>query len=146
MSASQPDNVMSRNLLIRGGCRLSNNIMASPCLTVRVVRQDRRRYSKRCGLTFRTFSPKLTAGMSNVLLASAINGSGMAWLPASTVGAAIQAGSLQKIISPDFPETDLHVSMLSLRTPEIRELDALVSSLGSAITHAVKLLREGCLT
>ena len=67
----------------------------------------------------------------------------MAWLPASTVGAAIQAGSLQIIISPDFPETGLHVSMLGLKTPEIRELDTLVTSLGSAITHAVKLLREG---
>ncbi len=93
----------------------------------------------------RTFSPKLTAGMSNVLLSSAINGLGMAWLPASTVGAAIQAGSLHKIDSPDFPETDLHVSMLSLRTPEIRELDPLVTSLGSAVTHAVKHLRKGCM-
>lgn len=66
----------------------------------------------------------------------------MAWLPASTVGAALTADRLEHIISPDFPETDRHVSMLSLRTPEIRELETLVTSLGSAITHAVERLRE----
>ena len=90
----------------------------------------------------RSFSLQLTAGMTNVLLSAALNGMGMAWLPASTVGEALNSGSLHRVVSPAFPEVDLKVSMLSLRTPEIRELDTLVVSLGDAITHAVKVLRE----
>lgn len=91
----------------------------------------------------RSFSLQLTAGMTNVLLSAALNGMGMAWLPASTVGEAVNSGSLHRVIDPAFPEVDLQVSMLSLRTPEIRELDTLVVSLGDAITQAVTRLREG---
>jgi DNA-binding transcriptional LysR family regulator len=91
----------------------------------------------------RSFAPRLTTGMTSVLLSAAINGIGMAWLPASTVGEAIHAGRLQRLSSPDFPEMDLQVTMLRLRTPGTPELDALVLSLGNAITHAIKQLSEG---
>ncbi len=71
------------------------------------------------------------------------NGMGVAWMPASTVGEAINSGSLHRVVGSAFPEVDLQVSMLSLRTPEIRELDTLVALLGDAITHAVNVLNEG---
>lgn len=91
----------------------------------------------------RSFSSQLTAGITSVLLSAAVNGIGMAWLPASTVGEAIHAGRLQRVFSPDFPTIELQVSMLSLKSPEAREMSALVLSLGEAIVDAVKELREG---
>ena len=64
-------------------------------------------------------------------------------VPASTVGEVVNSGSLHRVVDPAFPEVDLQISMLSLRTPEIREPGTLVVSLGDAITHAVTRLSDG---
>lgn len=84
-----------------------------------------------------SFSARLTAGMTSVLLAAAIDGLGVAWLPASTAGDAIQSGRLIRIDEPAFPTLDLTVSMLRLRTPEMHQLDELHAALGMEIAKAV---------
>ncbi|MGQ7843132.1 LysR substrate-binding domain-containing protein [Granulosicoccus sp. 3-233] len=88
------------------------------------------------------FSARLTAGMTSVLLGAAINGLGVAWLPASTAGEAIRSGRLIRIHDPAFPTLQLTVSMLWLRTPEMHRYDELHEALGGEIARAVGELHE----
>lgn len=89
----------------------------------------------------RTFRPVLTAGMTSVLLSAAVQGLGMAWLPASVAADAIGSGALVEIGELGFSALDMGVSMLRLRTPDSQALDALYDALGACIASAVEDLR-----
>ncbi len=92
------------------------------------------------------FYPRLTAGMTSVLLTAAINELGVAWLPASTAGEAVRSGQLVKIVAPAFPTLELTVSMLRLRTPEMHRFDELHAALGVEIASAVGEMQRSCPT
>lgn len=83
------------------------------------------------------FYPRLTAGMTNVLLTAAIKGLGVAWLPRSTAADAIRSGLLSWIDAPAFPVLELTVSLLRLRTPEMHQSDDLHAALGREIAKAI---------
>lgn len=88
------------------------------------------------------FSRCLTAGMTSVLLEAAINGLGVAWLPASTAGTVMKSGRLIYIDSPAFPTLQLTVSLLRLRTPEMHQFDELHGALGREIANAIRELQS----
>lgn len=87
------------------------------------------------------FSHRLTSGMTSVVLSAVLNSIGMGWLPLSIVSDNFKRNRLVLIEHPAFPLVDLQVTMLRLRTPDMRSLDSLYDALGRAVGDALITLQ-----
>lgn len=87
--------------------------------------------------TKHVFSKKLIAGMSNVCLASAEAGLGVAWLPRSVIKNKIRDKHLENIESLGFLGLDLEISMLQLQTKNMQRLNPIWTKLKIALSEVI---------
>lgn len=67
------------------------------------------------------FSEVVTADLSSAVLASVHAGSGVAWLPYSFIKDELDRGDLTMLNNPLFPQVDINIVMLTLKTRDIVE-------------------------
>jgi len=84
------------------------------------------------------FTYRLVAGLTNTVMSSALTGLGLAWLPYSVIKDEIRSGELVIVEDSNFPNVELTVSMLQLRTKNKQKLEGIWTALAGAISETIE--------
>lgn len=84
------------------------------------------------------FSKRLIAGLTGTLISSVSAGMGMAWLPISSIRDELENRKLIIVEGLGFPEMDLTISMLQLRTKDMQKLAPLCIALSQSVNDVIK--------
>ena len=86
-----------------------------------------------------TFSQKLVAGMTSVVLSAVSTGIGVAWLPASVIKDELRNRELHLIEDPGFSKATLTIAMLQLRRKDTESMSEMWEALVEALAETVNI-------